>query len=53
MSSLLQRIAAVADTTANLIAQLTELNRLRDRVRKTQLSARRSRRIDRRKKCPS
>jgi hypothetical protein len=44
------RLAAIAHTTANLIAQLCELNRLRDRLRKAQLSARRSRRIDRRKR---
>jgi hypothetical protein len=30
MSSLQRRIAAVADTAANLIAQLSELNRLRE-----------------------
>ncbi len=32
MSSLEQRLAAVTTTTANLIAQLIELNRLRDAV---------------------
>ena len=54
MSSLQQRIAAVSDTrlaaitdtAANLKAQLCELNRLRDRVRRAQLSARSSQRID-------
>jgi hypothetical protein len=40
MSSLQQRIATVADTTANLIAQLRELDRLRDQVRDARLSAR-------------
>ncbi len=45
MSSLQQRIAAVAD----LVAQLRELERLREQVRKAEL-ARRSRQIDRRKR---
>jgi hypothetical protein len=40
MGSLEDRIAAYADTTANLIAQLTELTELREQVRKAQLSAR-------------
>jgi hypothetical protein len=40
------RLAAIAETTANLKAQLRELNRLRDRISKAQLSARRTRRID-------
>jgi hypothetical protein len=44
MSSIEQRLAAVTKRTANLIAQLSELNRLRDRIRKAEL-ARRSRRI--------
>jgi hypothetical protein len=42
MSSLQRRIAAVTDTTANLIAQLRELDRLREEVRKALLSARKS-----------
>jgi hypothetical protein len=42
MSSLQRRIAAVTDTTANLIAQLRELDRLREQVRKALLSARES-----------
>jgi len=42
MSSLQQRIAAVTDTTANLIAQLRELDQLRDQVRKAMLSKRKS-----------
>jgi len=40
MRSLQQRIAAVTDMTANLIAQLRELDRLREQVRKAELSAR-------------
>jgi hypothetical protein len=40
-----QRVAAVTDTAADLIAQLNELNRLRERLRKATLSARKSRRI--------
>jgi len=39
MSSLQRRIAVVTDTTANLIAQLSELDRLREQVRKALLSA--------------
>ena len=54
MSSLQQRTAAVIDmrlaaithTAANLKAQLCELDRLRDQIKKADLSARRSRRID-------
>jgi hypothetical protein len=45
-----QRLADVADVTANLIAELCELNELRDRFRAAQLSARRSRRIDGKKR---
>ena len=44
-----QRLAAITDTTANLIAQLRELEGLRERVSKAEL-ARRSRRVDRRKR---
>ena len=44
----LQRLAAAANTIANLIAQLRELDQLRERVRKAEL-ARRSGRVDRRK----
>jgi len=40
MSSLQRRIAAVTDTTANLIAQLRELDQLRDQVTKALLSKR-------------
>jgi hypothetical protein len=38
MSSTLQRLAVVTDTTANLVAQLRELNELRDQVRKAELA---------------
>jgi hypothetical protein len=50
MSSLEQRLTIVTDAAANLIARLSELHRLRDRVRKARLTAGRSRRIDRRKR---
>jgi hypothetical protein len=49
MSSLERRLAAVTSRTDDLIAQLIELNKLRDRLRKAQL-AWRSRRIERRQK---
>jgi len=42
MSSLQQRFAAVTDTITNLIAQLRELDRLRERVRKAEIFARKS-----------
>jgi hypothetical protein len=42
MSSLQRRIAALTHSTANLIAQLRELDRLREQVRKAQLSSKRS-----------
>ena len=48
MSSLQRRIAAVTDTTANLIAQLRELDRLREQVRKALRSARKSPQLKRR-----
>jgi hypothetical protein len=35
------RLSVVTDTAANLIAQLSELNELRDRVRKAELASRR------------
>jgi hypothetical protein len=45
--STLQRLAAVADTTAKLIVQLRELNELRDQVRKAEAElARRSPRLE-------
>jgi hypothetical protein len=49
MRSLQWRLETVTDTTANLIAQLRELAGLRERIRKAEL-ARRSRRVDRRKR---
>ena len=36
------RLTAITDAAANLKAQLCELNRLRDRIRKAQLSARKT-----------
>jgi hypothetical protein len=42
MSSLQHRLAAVTDTITNLIAQLRELDRLRERVRKAEISERKS-----------
>jgi hypothetical protein len=57
MSSLHFRLAAITETNlsvsraaANLIAQLRELNDLREQVREAQLSPRRSRRRDNTKK---
>jgi hypothetical protein len=50
MTFLQQRLVAVADATASLIAQLDELNELRERVRKAQLSVRRPRRTSSRKR---
>ena len=44
MSSLQRRIASVTSITANLIAELSELDRLRDQVREAQLAAQSSRR---------
>jgi len=46
----LQRLAAITAATDKLVAQLRELNELRDQVRKAELSARRSRPISRTKK---
>jgi hypothetical protein len=48
MSSL-QRLAAVTDTTANLIAQLRELEGLREQVRKAELALK-SGQLERRKR---
>jgi ribosomal protein S9 len=58
MSSLYNRLADVTNTrlsvvtgaATNLVAQLSELNELRERVRKAQLLARRPRRINRKKR---
>jgi hypothetical protein len=49
MRSLQRRLEAVTDTAANLIAQLRELEGLRERVGKAE-KARRSRRAARRKR---
>ena len=49
MRSLQRRLEAVTDTTANLIAQLRELEGLRERVRKAELALR-SRPANRRKR---
>jgi len=43
MSTLQQRLAAIAETAANIKAQLRELDRLRDQVRKAQQSTQRPR----------
>jgi hypothetical protein len=50
MTSLQRRISAITHETAHLVAQLRELDRLRERIRKAQLTVRRSRRIDHRKR---
>jgi len=50
MSTLQRRLSVVNDTITNLNAQIYELNRLRDQVRKAQLSARTARRKSRRKR---
>lgn len=58
MSSLLYRLAAVSDTklaavtaaTTNLLAQLCELNKLRERVRNAQQPVRRPQRVDNRRR---
>jgi hypothetical protein len=50
MGSNQERSAAVTDSTTKLIAQLRELDRLREKIRKAQLSAQRYRRIDHRKR---
>jgi hypothetical protein len=48
MSSLQQSATAVIDERLNLVAQLRELERLREQVRKAELA--RSQRVDRRKR---
>jgi hypothetical protein len=48
MSALQRRIAIVSDMTANLIAELRELDRLREQVREALLSVRKSQRQKRR-----
>jgi hypothetical protein len=44
------RLSVVAEAAVNLIAQLSELNELRERVREAELSTRRSRRTNHRKR---
>jgi hypothetical protein len=44
------RLAIVTDAAANLMTQLSELNEMRERVRKAELSARPTQRIDRKKR---
>jgi hypothetical protein len=44
------RLSVVADAAANLTARLSELDELREQVRKAQPSVRRSRRGNRRKR---
>jgi len=48
--SIQERIATITDTTSDLIAQLRELDRLRESVRKAQLLAPEIRCMDQRKK---
>ena len=48
MRSLQRRIATVSDMTANLIAELRELDRLREQVREALLSVRKSQQPKRR-----
>jgi len=50
MSSLQHRLAAVTDTITNLIAQLRQLDGLRERIRKAEISERKSLPPMRRKK---
>jgi len=50
MSTLQRNLPVVTDTITYLTAQIRELNRLRDQVRKAQLSARRARRKPSRKR---
>jgi len=45
MSPLQRRIAAVTNSTANLVAQLHELDQVREQVRKASLSAKRAQRL--------
>jgi hypothetical protein len=44
------RLASVTEATIKLVAELSELNRLRGRLRKAQISAQGSRRLDSRKR---
>jgi hypothetical protein len=49
MGSLREHVAAVTDKRSNLVAQLRELERLREQVKKAEL-ARKSQQTDRRKR---
>jgi len=49
MRILEHNIAILADNAANLFIQISELNDLRQQLRKAQLSARRSQQLDRRR----
>ena len=46
MSPLQRRIAVVINSTANLVAQLRQLDQVREQVRKALLSAKRVRRLE-------
>jgi hypothetical protein len=48
MSPLRRRIAAITHTTGKLVAQLSELDQLREQVRKALLSTKRAPRLKRR-----
>ena len=50
MSSLQRRIASFSSLSANLIVQLSELDRLRDQVREAQLAPQRSLQVNRGKR---
>jgi hypothetical protein len=50
MRLLQQNLAILADNAANLLIQISELNDLRQQLRKAQLSARRSQQLDSRKR---
>jgi hypothetical protein len=50
MGNLQERLEAVTDIAADLISQLNELNQLRDQLRKVQLSVRRTRRTNYRRR---
>jgi hypothetical protein len=49
MSSLQYRIASLTNLSANLLAELSELDKLRDKVREAQLAARKSVQVNREK----
>jgi hypothetical protein len=52
MDSLRERIAAYVDVSANLLTQLNELDELRERVRKAQLSPRDAQAIEKARHRP-